>query len=292
MIRGNRPDDRIATIGMTFVNRDGNIIDPAYLSNQDIKPDLKKKNPQKEPPVMPIDFSPGGRDLLEDGMDLYFIAFPNKPLKRGDTWSIDGDAWRTEVNGPAVLRGVVRTERKYTVLGFENVNGYDCVILERETKISVRKWVKVWMAFDTQSGMLVKLKGETHERLYGKRLDDSSRVSIEAVDYTTIELSEQEQLSPKELAIEQQALNRIQWAMLEFELEWREPPEDVSGGTGKTFWEARKALRERLKQIKAEYPNSRLMPGVVGLITQIDEETEIVEEEESKKIRFKDFLLK
>jgi hypothetical protein len=142
------------------------------------------------------------------------------------------------------------------------------------------------MAFDTQSGMLVKLKGETHQRLYSQRPDDSSNRFIESVDYTTVELSEQEQLTPKAFAIEQQALNRIHWAMLELSLAWREPLGDISGGTGKTFWEARKAFRERLKQIKAAYPNFRLMPGLVGLITQIDEE------EESKKIRFKDFLLK
>jgi RNA polymerase sigma-70 factor (ECF subfamily) len=276
MIRGKRPDHPDATVGMAFVNRDGNIRYAPHLTYKDIKRYLKEVDLQKEPPVISDAFHfRGGYDLLGDGnMNPYFIAFPNKSLKRGDTW-----------HGHSELYVLIRPE-KYTVLGFENVNGYDCVILERETKISTDKWVKVWMAFDTQSGMLVKLKGESYERLYSQERNASSKHFIESVDYTTIELSEQEQLTPKAFAIEQQALNQIQWAMLELELAWREPPEDVSGGASKTLWDARKALRERLKQVKAKYPNSRLMPGIVGLINDVNEE------EESKKIRFKDFLLK
>jgi hypothetical protein len=276
MVHGNRPDHPDALIGMTFVNRDGNIRDAPHLAYKDIKRYLKEVDLQKEPPVISGEFYfGGGYDLLGDGnMNPYFIAFPSKSLKRGDTWHGHSEKYLS-----------IRPE-KYTVLGFEKVNGYDCVILERETAISTDKWIKVWMAFDTQSGMLVKLKGETHQRLYSQRPDDSSNRFIESVDYTTVELSEQEQLTPKAFAIEQQALNQIQWAMLELELAWREPPEDVSGGASKTLWDARKALRERLKQVKAKYPNSRLMPGIVGLINDVNEE------EESKKIRFKDFLLK
>jgi RNA polymerase sigma-70 factor (ECF subfamily) len=290
MVHGNRPDHPDALIGMTFVNRDGNIRDAPHLAYKDIKRYLKEVDLQKEPPVISGEFYfGGGYDLLGDGnMNPYFIAFPSKSLKRGDTWHGHSEKYlsiRPEQGFEKEKYLSIRPE-KYTVLGFEKVNGYDCVILERETKISTDKWVKVWMAFDTQSGMLVKLKGETHQRLYSQRPDDSSNRFIESVDYTTVELSEQEQLTPKALAIEQQALNQIQWAMLELELAWREPPEDVSGGASKTLWDARKALRERLKQVKAKYPNSRLMPGIVGLINDVNEE------EESKKIRFKDFLLK
>jgi RNA polymerase sigma-70 factor (ECF subfamily) len=284
MVHGNRPDHPDALIGMTFVNRDGNIRDAPHLAYKDIKRYLKEVDLQKEPPVISGEFYfGGGYDLLGDGnMNPYFIAFPNKSLKRGDTW-----------HGHSELYVLIRPE-KYTVLGFENVNGYDCVILERETAISTDKWVKVWMAFDTQSGMLVKLKGESYERLYSQERNASSKHFIESVDYTTIELSEQEQLTPKAFAIEQQALNQIQWAMLELHLAMHEhytdisrrAIRDVSWGASKASWEANKALRTKLKQIKAEYPNFRLMPGLVGLITQIDEE------EESKKIRFKDFLLK
>ena len=274
MIRGKRPDHPDATVGMTFVNRDGNTRYAPHLTYKDIKRYLKEVDLQKEPPVISDAFHfRGGYDLLGDGnMNPYFIAYPNKPLKRGDTWHDNSISTR-----PA---------DKYTVLGFEKVNGYACVILERETKFSVDLQVKVWMASDTQSGMLVKLKGESYKRLYSQERNASSKHFIESVDYTTVELSEQEQLTPKALAIEQQALNQIQWAMLELELAWREPPEDVSGGASKTLWDARKALRERLKQVKAKYPNSRLMPGIVGLINDVNEE------EESKKIRFKDFLLK
>jgi RNA polymerase sigma-70 factor (ECF subfamily) len=290
MIRGKRPDHPDATVGMTFVNRDGNIRDAPHLAYKDIKRYLKEVDLQKEPPVISGEFYfGGGYDLLGDGnMNPYFIAFPSKSLKRGDTWHGHSEKYlsiRPEQGFEKEKYLSIRPE-KYTVLGFEKVNGYDCVILERETKISTDKWVKVWMAFDTQSGMLVKLKGESYKRLYSQERNASSKHFIESVDYTTVELSEQEQLTPKALAIEQQALNQIQWAMLELELAWREPPEDVSGGASKTLWDARKALRERLKQVKAKYPNSRLMPGIVGLINDVNEE------EESKKIRFKDFLLK
>jgi hypothetical protein len=284
MIRGKRPDHPDATVGMTFVNRDGNIRYAPHLTYKDIKRYLKEVDLQKEPPVISDAFHfRGGYDLLGDGnMNPYFIAFPNKSLKRGDTW-----------HGHSELYVLIRPE-KYTVLGFENVNGYDCVILERETKISTDKWVKVWMAFDTQSGMLVKLKGESYKRLYSQERNASSKHFIESVDYTTVELSEQEQLTPKALAIEQQALNQIQWAMLELDLAMHEhytdisrgAIRDVSWGASKASREANKALRKKLEQIKAAYPNFRLMPGLVGLITEIDEE------EEPKKIRFKDFLLK
>ena len=274
MIPGKRPDHPDATVGMAFVNRDGNIRYAPHLVYKDIKRYLKEIDLQKEPPVIPGEsYFRGGFDLLGDGnMNPYFIAYPNKPLKRGDTWHDNSISTR-----PA---------DKYTVLGFEKVNGYDCVILERETKFSVDLQVKIWMASDTQSGMLIKLKGETYKRLYSQERNASSKDFIESVDDTTIALSEQEQLTPKALAIEQQALNRIQWAMLEFELVLRGPPGDNPWGWDKELWEARKALRERLKQVKAAYPNFRLMPGVVGLITEIDEE------EESKKIKFKDFRLK
>ena len=284
MIRGNRSDYPNATIGMTFINRNGSIIDPPiYVSDQDIKRYLKEVDLQKEPAIMPIEFRfAGGFELLEDGNpNLYFIAFPNKSLKRGDTWSIQGKTWSEYTP--------VRSKSKHTVLGFEKVNGYDCVILERETKISANKWVEVWMAFDTQSGMLVKLKGETHQRLYSQERNASSKHFIESVDHTTIELSEQEQLTPEELTIEQQALNRIQWAMLELNLafyEYHKSKAEVAWPSSKASREANKAFREKLEQIKAEYPNFRLMPGLVDLITELDEE------EESKKIRFKDFPLK
>ena len=276
MIRGKRPDYPSATVGMTFVKRDGNIKYAPNLVYKDIKPYLKEVDLQKEPPVISREFSfGGGYDLLGDGnMNPYFIVFPDKSLKRGDTW-----------HGHSELYVLIRPE-KYTVLGFENVNDYDCVILEREMTVSTDKWIKVWMAFDTRSGMLIKLKGESYERLYSQERNASSKDFIESVDYTTIELSEQEQLTPEALAIDQQALNRIHWAMLEFQAVTHGPPGDNPWGWGKELWEARKALRERLKQVKAAYPNFRLMPGVIGLIDDVNEE------EEMKKIRFKDFLLK
>jgi RNA polymerase sigma-70 factor (ECF subfamily) len=129
MIRGKRPDHPDATVGMTFVNRDGNIRDAPHLAYKDIKRYLKEVDLQKEPPVISDAFHfRGGYDLLGDGnMNPYFIAFPNKSLKRGDTWHGHSEKYlsiRPEQGFEKEKYLSIRPE-KYTVLGFEKVNGYD-----------------------------------------------------------------------------------------------------------------------------------------------------------------------
>ena len=72
--------------------------------------------------------------------------------------------------------------------------------------------MKVWTAYHVQSGMLVKLKGETHRQIHAQRPQDSP---TNASEHVTIELVEKEHLTPEELAVEQQALSQIGWALLE-----------------------------------------------------------------------------
>ncbi|MBI1929839.1 sigma-70 family RNA polymerase sigma factor [Candidatus Poribacteria bacterium] len=213
-------------IGLMFVKRNGRLDLETHRPDMDLNEYLKQMDLQKDPPVSILPISVGG-NLLENPEAPYFVPFPSQPLKRGEVWN--------------------EKKSKYTVIGFENVNGYHCVILEHEQEVSSTKKVKARIACDTQSGMVVKLDGEIQTRKHAQQ-----GYQFDTLERVTVELVRKEQLTQDALELERQALNRIGWALLEHR------------------WVELDALRQKLENIRAQYPTIRLMPGLVGMIEDID----------------------
>jgi len=213
-------------IGLMFVKRDGHLDMETHRPDRDLDEYLKQMDIKTEPPVSILHIS-AGANLLETPEALYFVPFPDKPLKPGDAWNEEG--------------------ANYRVIGFENVNGYHCVILEHEQEVSITKKEKARIACDMQSGMVVKLDGEIQMRKHAQQ-----GYKVDAIERVTVELVRKEQLTQEALELERQALNGIGWALLEHR------------------WVELAALRQKLENIKAQYPTIRLMPGLVGMIEDID----------------------
>jgi len=215
-----------ANIGLMFVKRDGHLDMETHRPDRDLDEYLKQMDIKTEPPVSILPISVGS-NFLENSVAVYFVPFPDKPLKPGDMWN--------------------EGQSRYTVIKFENVNGYNCVILEHEQEVSITKKEKARIACDMQSGMVVKLDGEIQMRKHAQQ-----GYQFDTLERVTVELVRKEQLTQDALELERQALNRIGWAVLEHR------------------WVELDALRQKLENIRAQYPTIRLMPGLVGMIEDID----------------------
>ena len=190
---------------------------------------------------------------LELLVSCYFVPFSDLPLKGGSTWR--------------------EKQSKYTAIGFEKVSGYNCVILDYEQEVStiigfetVRdyngvildeqellsvKKVKARIACDTQSGMVVKLDAEIQMRDDEDLTDEKESV--------TVELIRKDLLTREELAVEKQALFQIESALAEQDRIDRFEPDA-------------NALRQKLEAVRTQYPSIHLMPGLVDMIEEVDQQ--------------------
>ena len=172
-----------------------------------------------------------GYRFSENPEDLFFVPFPNQPLKRGETWEKKG--------------------AKYTVIGFENVKGYQCVILEREHDRSSLHKVKARIACDTQSGIIVKLDAD--ETYIYRHASKQGEALAYSKAHIVVALTRKDRLTQAELDLEDQALNQIESALSTYR------------------WIELDRLRQELETVRAQYPAIRLMPGVVAMIAEISQ---------------------
>ena len=189
--------------------------------------------------------------------DPYFVPFPSAPLEQGDTYT-----WKTTriIQGP---NSVVTSD--YTVTAFKKVKGYDCVILDRE-QVFVREgpWstgdppehqrveaVKARIACDMQSGIVVEFGSQTMAR---HDPESGGELSLDFSKHVAAELIQRHQLDHEALAAEKQVLEQIESALAEHR------------GVDKLD-----DLRQRLEQIKEEYHSTLLMPGLVGMIADVEQ---------------------
>jgi len=173
--------------------------------------------------------------------DLYFVPFPSMPLKQGATWVDD-----------RFKSGVEKEPRpaRYTVVGFEEVNGYYCVILDREQNPAVNRELKSRIACDTESGMIIKFDSELKVRKHPEKGDKTPRYYI---DRLTVELNKKEQLDKKALLLEKQIFDEIESAYkIHRYIEVVE-------------------LNRKLEKIKKQYPKTRLMLGLNGMINYAED---------------------
>ena len=179
-----------------------------------------------------------GISPLEPLESIYFVPFSDLPLKGGSTWR--------------------EKQSKYTAIGFEKVSGYNCVILDWEQEVSrdheggflsVKK-MNARIACDTQSGVVVKLDAEIQTEIQ-MRNDEKESV--------TVELIRKDQLTREELAVEKQALFQIESALAEQDRIDRFEPDA-------------NALRQKLEAVRTQYPSIHLMPGLVDMIEEVDQQ--------------------
>jgi hypothetical protein len=220
----------LANIGLMFIKRDGRLeFVPSGLPERDRDKYLKQIDPKIDPPASPLPISVGS-NFLVSATTPYFVPFPAQLLKRGDVWN--------------------EKKAKYTVVGFETVNGYNCMLLDYEQEISSAKKEIARIACDTQSGMVVKLDAEIQMLKHAQQ----GNPPTEEKEHVTVELIRKEQLTPAELELERQAINSINWALLEH------------------YWVELDALRQKLEKVKEQYPAIRLMPGLVGMIADVNQQ--------------------
>jgi hypothetical protein len=72
-------------------------------------------------PALPQGLQPN----MGDTMSQFFVPFPDKDLKPGDTWSFKGDM-------PAPFGGKMTLKTKSTFLGVETVDGVKCAKIKTE----------------------------------------------------------------------------------------------------------------------------------------------------------------
>lgn len=172
------------------------------------------------------------------GGDFYFIRFPSGPLKQGDTWVDDQHMDKGNKPAPAT----------YTVTGFEEVKGYPCVILDREQTYHVfGREIKSRIACDVNTGVIVKFDSEVRTR---KTAEQGDEVSEDSILRLTAELAEKELLDQEALALEKRAFDEVESA---YEAHRMIEPEE---------------LLPKLEKIREQYPETRLMPGIMAMIQQ------------------------
>lgn len=190
--------------------------------------------------------------------DLYFVSFPSKPLKQGDIW-VDNSFRRASNKEPVPA--------KYTVVGFGEVKGHRCVLLDRQQTLAATRELRSSVACDVESGMIIEFDSELKVRKHAEKEDKAPRYSIERL---TVELTEKEQLSHEALAMEKQVFDRIESA---FEAHRYVEPE---------------ALCQKLEKIKKQYPKTRLMMGLKGMMAHAKGIIAAREEDAERQYTYRD----
>lgn len=110
--------------------------------------------------IIRVKMAKDGEILESEGMDQgnfnqMQVRFPNKPVKVGDSWN-------SEIQPNPQLP--IPLKVKYTLVGFEKVDGYDCAVLQSNVtsdqgqagsiNLNVKADGKIWFAY--KEGIMVK----------------------------------------------------------------------------------------------------------------------------------------